>query len=123
MKNPYCKKLRGVNLVEYVNYSLWTSCTKWECLFIIHTFRLKLEIWVELYSWHYAQVYCSSQEYCQETLFIPLLFPLITINKSTIIKNIDIIHNIFLIQKLALFIICTGINFFLFSKFLPTKIR
>jgi hypothetical protein len=89
---------RGANLVEYVTYNPWASCTKWEYMFIIHTFRLNLEIWVRLYSWHYAQVYCSSQEYCQETLFIPLLFPSITYNKSTIIKNIDTTLNIFPIQ-------------------------
>ena len=40
--------------VEYVNQIPWTPQTNREYSFIIHTFRLNLEIRVELYSRHYA---------------------------------------------------------------------
>ena len=36
--------------LEYVNYILWVPRTNCEYLFNIHTFRVNLEIWVELYS-------------------------------------------------------------------------
>ena len=31
----------------------WVPRTNWEYLLIIHIFRLNLEMWVELNSWHY----------------------------------------------------------------------
>ena len=67
--------------------------------FTIHTFKLKLESWMELYSQHYAQ----------ESLFIPILFRGITIQSRTIVENTDTPHNILTIH--------IGVNFFLFSKF------
>ena len=45
----------GSVTLEYVNYIMWASQTKFGILFTIHTFHLNLEIWVELYSRHYAQ--------------------------------------------------------------------
>ena len=38
--------------------------------------------------------YFSFQEYSQETLFIPILFPNLNINNITIIENTDTIENI-----------------------------
>ena len=38
----------GSMTLEYVNYTLWASQADWDYLFIIDTFRLKLEIWVIL---------------------------------------------------------------------------
>lgn len=49
--------------LDYVNYIPW-SRTKWEYSFTIHKFVINLEIWRELYSWHYVQ----------ESLFTLVLF-------------------------------------------------
>ena len=57
----------------------------------------------------------NSRHYSHETLFIPVLFTENTIHSRTITKNTDII----ILFMLALIIIRTAINFFLFSKFLP----
>jgi hypothetical protein len=46
----------------------------------------------------------------------------ITIHSNTIIENTYTIHNILTIIH-ALFIIRTNIIFFLFLKFLPTRVR
>ena len=46
-------------------------------LFIDYKFKLNLEIWVELYSRHYAQ----------DSLFIPILFIYITINSNIVTKK------------------------------------
>jgi hypothetical protein len=79
----------------YVNYIMWVPRTNWE--FIIHTFRLNLEIWVEL----------CSRNYAQELLFIPRIFtqnivhPSIvpfSIHMIIIIENTDTIHNVLTIQ-------------------------
>ena len=51
----------GSTTLEYVNYILWAPYINYKYSFIIHTFKLNLEFWVELYSGHYAQ----------ELLFIP----------------------------------------------------
>jgi hypothetical protein len=61
-------------------------------------FILNLEIWVELYSWHYAAfTTSSSQEYWQETMFVALLFHVSTINNIHIIESANTIHTILII--------------------------
>lgn len=65
-------------------------------LFFIHLGG-QLDIWVELFSQHYLQ----------ESLF------------TTNVVHLDISHE----EILALFIVCTGVNFFLFSEFLPMKVK
>ena len=55
-----------------------------------------------------------------ESILWTLLFSIprnivMDLNNVTITENIDIIHNILIIH--------TGISFFLFSKFLPMKVR
>ena len=52
----------GFMTLEYVNDIPWAPQIKWEYSFIIHTFKVNLEIWVELYSQHYEQ----------EVLFTPM---------------------------------------------------
>ena len=96
--------------VEYVDYIPRAPWTKWEWFFTIHTYKLHLEIWVELCSRYYAQ----------KSLFIPVTFPKI-IHSNTIIENTDIIQKKLLLSILTLFIIRTDVNFFLFSKFLSWK--
>ena len=106
--------------LEYDNYIRWAPWTNVECLFSMDTFRLNLEIWVDIDPGTMRMNYCSSHEYSQNIIhptIIPLLF-----NRSTIIENIDNVHNI-LLFKLAQFIIYTNINFNMFSKFLPMKVK
>ena len=55
---------------------------------LFHTFKLNLEIWVELYSRHFAR----------GLLFIRIVYPTFTINGNNIIENIDTIHNILTAQ-------------------------
>lgn len=57
--------------------------------------------------------YCSSHEYLQGTLFIPISFLITIINSVTIIKNTNITHNI-----LTITIHCSYYN-----QVLPKKVR
>ena len=53
--------------------------------------------------------------YAQELLFIPILFPIISINRLYIIKNPDTFHNVLNIQ--------TGNNHYVYrNQFLPMKV-
>ena len=38
----------GSMTMEYVNYIPWAPQINWEYSFTIHTFKLNLEIWVDL---------------------------------------------------------------------------
>ena len=79
---------------------------------------LNLEIWVELESRHYAHDLLHPMKY------IPLKFPQYYSLKVLFIAQLSLkILTILLQFELALFIIHIGVNFFLFSKFLPTKVR
>jgi hypothetical protein len=84
--------------LEYLKYIVWAlEQSKNIRLLFIHL-RQHLEIWVELYSRHNSW----------ESLFIN--------NKNTI-------HNSTINENTRhLFIICTSLGFFLFSKFLPLKV-
>ena len=80
--------------LEYVNYILW-ALDQPRNIHTIHTFRLNLEIGVELYS---CRDYCSSQEYLQDTMFVPIVFPKLNFNKQTIIEYTNSIDNTLMIQ-------------------------
>ena len=86
--------------------------TSSEYSFTIHEFRLNLEVWVEIYS----------RQFSHELWFIPIIY-IYSINSKTLIEYDDTIFTIFLLFKPTLFIGCVGVNFFLFSKFLPVKER
>ena len=60
--------------LEYVNYILWGPWQNQEYPFIIHTFKMNMETWVELYSQHYAH----------ELLFISRIFVGDTIHHNII---------------------------------------
>ena len=64
--------------------------------------------------------YYPSQDHSHETLFISWLFPWSTTNRSMSLK-MPTLFTIFLLFKSSLFIICTSVNFFLFSKFLSWR--
>jgi hypothetical protein len=53
----------GSMTLEYVNYIQRAPQTKWEYLWTFHTFKLKLEFQLELYSGNYSH----------ELLIIPIL--------------------------------------------------
>ena len=72
---------------KYVSCIMEGPQTKQEYVFTIHISSWHLEIWMELYSWHYWQ----------ESLFITTLSSWYysiknTIHKCTIIENTDTIH-------------------------------
>ena len=54
--------------------------------------------------------------------FIPVLFTENTIHSNIIIENTDTIHNFLTIHTSTIHF-RTGVNFFLFSKFLPMKVN
>ena len=57
--------------------------------------------------------YCSSWEYAQKTLFIPILFLGITMHSNTIIANTDIVH-IMLTNHIG------TVHYSYWHRFLPT---
>ena len=90
---------------------------------IIHTFKLTFEnlggvMLPTLFTWNIIHL-CH---YSHETFFILVLS---TTNKFIIALSLNIpkIFTIFLLFILALFIVCTCIKIFLFSKFVPMKVR
>ena len=96
----------------YINYIAWAPPKNYEYLFNIHTFKLNLKFWVELYSpalcvginiypWNIHKENCPSQYYY-------LKLPLIT----TLSLKIPTLFTIFLLFKLTLFIIRIGVSFF-----------
>lgn len=80
----------------YINYIAWAPPKNYEYLFNIHTFKLNLKFWVELYSRH-----CS-----QENLFVIVLVIEHSLHSITITKNIDIIHNILTIHIVTIHYSC-----------------
>ena len=112
---------------------------KWDYSSTIHIFKLNLEIWVELYSWYYSQkLLFIPKKDSHKTLFIPKIFVGNIVHSKNICRRYCSSHNyslkslfitslslkiltlftLFLLFKLALFIICVGISILLFSKFL-----
>ena len=122
----------GSVTLEYVIYIMWAP-NKVRILFNIHTFKLTREnlgrvILLALFTRIIAHPYTIHKNYysllyySQETLFISELFTKNIIHKSTIVE-IPTLFAIFLLLIMALFIFRTSVNFFLFSKFLPMKVR
>ena len=70
--------------LEYVDYIMWDPQISWNiCLLFIHL-EGHLEIWVELYSWHYSR----------ELLLIPIFFTENIIHSKNIVENTDNVRNI-----------------------------
>lgn len=83
---------------------LWVSEQSKNIYLLFLYIGSQLEIWLELYP----------QRYSQETLFIPILFIQNIIHSTTIIENMNIIHNILAIVR-------TGtIHYSYMYHFLPT---
>ena len=97
--------------LEYANYILWAP--KEVRIFVDHLYT-QADTWIFWWSYTPGTIHghhCSSQYHSLETLFIPILFTKITIHSNTINVNTDTIQY------------HIGIGFFLFSKFLPMKVR
>ena len=110
--------------LEYVNY-IFGASNKVR-VFVFYSY-------VQANTWKFGQSYApniihrihySSQYYSHERFSFSVLFIKNTIHSNTITRNTNNISlfTMFLLFVPALFIICTGINFFLFSKFLPMKV-
>lgn len=107
----------GFHELEYVNYIKCASRRKLKYLFTIHTFRLDLDNWVELYSQHYAEDLLFIPRIFVWTFSIPIVFH---VCRSIAKPSWKIFFTIFLLFKQALFIFHTDIGTQYCSYFLSS---
>ena len=107
--------------MEYVNYISRVPQTKWETFVYYSYIQVELDVGgvilptlcarIIVHPMNFHKKQCSSQCYSLKLLLRALLM------------KIPALFIIILLFKPAQFIMHTGVNFFLFSKFLPMKVR
>ena len=97
--------------LEYVNHIPWDPQTKWECLFIIHTFMLNLDMGGVILLALCARINVHLG-----------IIPWNYYHSHTIIQNTDTIHNI-LINQIGTIHYSYRYELLLISKFLPRNVR
>ena len=103
----------GSTTLEYVNYIPWGSPHKMRIFFYYSYIQSELG--------NLGGVKLPTLS-ARNTVILGIFLEILLNNKN-IIENTDTIHNILTIQNRQPFIIRTRINFFLFPKFLPMKVR